>query len=115
MSTNVMSWPTTGAAGTHRMPEDAVVDLTHVRAVLLDMDGTLVESDAAVERAWRAWAREYGLAEQDTLALPHGHPSESPARRLLPTLDDDAVLLAAQRQLDLQYDDLSDVHAMDGA
>jgi HAD superfamily hydrolase (TIGR01509 family) len=115
MSTNVMSWPTTGAAGTHRMPEDAVVDLTHVRAVLLDMDGTLVESDAAVERAWRAWAREYGLAEDDSLALAHGRPAESTARHLLPALDDDAVLMAAQRQLDLQYDDLSDVSATLGA
>jgi HAD superfamily hydrolase (TIGR01509 family) len=97
------------------MPEDAVVDLTHVRAVLLDMDGTLVESDAAVERAWRAWSREYGLAEEESLALAHGRPAESTARRLLPALDDDAVLLAAQRQLDLQYDDLSDVHATTGA
>jgi HAD superfamily hydrolase (TIGR01509 family) len=91
------------------------VDLTRVRALLLDMDGTLVESDAAVERAWRTWAREYGLAEGEALALAHGHPSESTARRLLPGLDDDAVLLAAQRQLDLQYDDLSDVHATPGA
>ena len=91
------------------------MDLTRVRALLLDMDGTLVESDAAVERAWRAWAREYGLAEEEALALAHGHPSESTARRLLPGLDDDAVLLAAQRQLDLQYDDLSDVHATAGA
>jgi HAD superfamily hydrolase (TIGR01509 family) len=97
------------------MPEDAVVDLTHVRAVLLDMDGTLVESDAAVERAWRAWAREYGLAEEESLALAHGRPAESTARRLLPGLDDDAVLLAAQRQLDLQYDDLSDVSGTPGA
>jgi mannitol-1-/sugar-/sorbitol-6-phosphatase len=91
------------------------VDLTRVRALLLDMDGTLVESDAAVERAWRAWAREYGLAEEESLTLAHGHPSESTARRLLPGLDDDAVLLAAQRQLDLQYDDLSDVRATPGA
>jgi HAD superfamily hydrolase (TIGR01509 family) len=91
------------------------VDLTRVRALLLDMDGTLVESDAAVERAWRAWAREYGLVEGEALALAHGHPSESTARRLLPGLDDDAVLLAAQRQLDLQYDDLADVHATPGA
>jgi HAD superfamily hydrolase (TIGR01509 family) len=97
------------------MPEDVLVDLTHVRAVLLDMDGTLVESDAAVERAWRTWARQYGLAVEETLALAHGHPSESTARRLLPGLDDDAVLLAAQRQLDLQYDDLADVHATPGA
>jgi HAD superfamily hydrolase (TIGR01509 family) len=97
------------------MPEDAPVDLTGVRAVLLDMDGTLVGSDAAVERAWRSWAREYGVAEADALATAHGHPSESTARRLLPGLDDDAVLAAAQRQLDLQYDDLADVHALPGA
>ena len=91
------------------------MDLTGVRAVLLDMDGTLVGSDAAVERAWRSWAREYGVAEADALATAHGHPSESTARRLLPGLKDDAVLAAAQRQLDLQYDDLADVHALPGA
>lgn len=31
------------------------------RAVLLDMDGTLVDSTAAVERAWREWARLRGV------------------------------------------------------
>jgi sugar-phosphatase len=30
-----------------------------IEAVLFDMDGTLVDSDAAVERAWRAWAGEH--------------------------------------------------------
>src|SRR3954451_24457684 len=97
------------------MPENAHVDFTRVKAVLLDMDGTLVDSDAAVERAWRAWGREYEVPESRALDLAHGHPSESTARRLLPALDDDAVLAAAQRQLDLQYDDLSDVHATTGA
>jgi sugar-phosphatase len=97
------------------MPEDARVDLTRLRAVLLDMDGTLVDSDGAVERAWRAWAREYRVREDEALALAHGHPSDATARRLLPGLDDDAVLTAAQRQLDLQYDDLADVRATPGA
>jgi sugar-phosphatase len=97
------------------MPEDARVDLTRLRAVLLDMDGTLVDSDGAVERAWRAWARQYGVREDEALALAHGHPSDATARRLLPGLDDDAVLTAAQRQLDLQYDDLADVRATPGA
>jgi beta-phosphoglucomutase-like phosphatase (HAD superfamily) len=27
---------------------------------LFDMDGTLVASDAAVERPWAAWAAEFG-------------------------------------------------------
>jgi mannitol-1-/sugar-/sorbitol-6-phosphatase len=93
----------------------ASVDLTRVRAVLLDMDGTLVDSDAAVERAWRVWAGEYGIPEEEALALAHGRPADATARRLLPGLGDDGVLAAAQRQLALQYDDLTDVHATAGA
>jgi beta-phosphoglucomutase-like phosphatase (HAD superfamily) len=38
------------------------VDLFGVTAVLLDMDGTLVDSDAAVERAWITWALEHAAA-----------------------------------------------------
>jgi HAD superfamily hydrolase (TIGR01549 family) len=35
--------------------------LEAVQAVLLDMDGTIVDSDAAVARAWRRWATERGI------------------------------------------------------
>lgn len=91
------------------------MDLSRVRAVLLDMDGTLVDSDAAVERAWVAWAGEYGIPVAETLGMAHGNPSLRTARRLLPGLDDAAARAAAQRQLDLQYDDLSDVRAARGA
>jgi HAD superfamily hydrolase (TIGR01509 family) len=97
------------------MAEDAGVDLSRVGAVLLDMDGTLVDSDAAVERAWVAWAGEYGVAPSATLGLAHGNPASRTARLLLPAADDDAVGAAAQRQMDLQYDDLCDVHAAAGA
>jgi len=38
---------------------DPVSWLSQLQAVLLDMDGTLVDSDAAVERSWRTWALEY--------------------------------------------------------
>jgi sugar-phosphatase len=37
------------------------MDLRNLAAVLLDMDGTLVDSDAAVERAWLTWGAEYGV------------------------------------------------------
>jgi HAD superfamily hydrolase (TIGR01509 family) len=86
-----------------------------VDALLLDMDGTLVDSDAAVERAWLTWAAEHGLAIADLLPRLHGSPADSTIRALLPHLDDDALDRAAQHQLDLQYDDLADVHAMPGA
>lgn len=90
-------------------------DLTQVRAVLLDMDGTLVDSDGAVERSWRKWSAEFGVAPEAVLAIAHGSPSERTVRRLLPELDDAAVAAAAQRQLELQYDDLSDIVAATGA
>lgn len=32
-----------------------------VEAVLFDIDGTLVDSKAAVERTWRAWAEKYRI------------------------------------------------------
>ncbi|MER7892862.1 HAD-IA family hydrolase [Micromonospora sp. NPDC094482] len=91
------------------------MDLSGIDAVLFDMDGTLVDSDAAVERAWRAWAAEYGVSPADALAIAHGSPADHTVRRLLPWLDDAAVTAAAARQLALQYDDLSDVRPTPGA
>jgi sugar-phosphatase len=89
------------------------VDLNDVAAVLFDMDGTLVDSDAAVERAWTTWAREYGV-DVDPTTL-HGRPADATVRSLLPDLDDAGVEAAAARQLDLQYDDLADVVPTRGA
>jgi sugar-phosphatase len=95
--------------------EEVVVDLGTVRAVLFDMDGTLVDSDAAVERAWRSWAAEYGVDAGPVLAIAHGRPAESTVREVLPGLAEPAVRAAAQRQHVLQYDDLADVTATPGA
>jgi sugar-phosphatase len=84
-------------------------------AVLFDMDGTLVDSDAAVERAWRTWATEHGIDPMAALAIAHGRPAELTVRDLLPDADGKAVAIAAARQLALQYDDLADVAATPGA
>ncbi|MGW0218551.1 HAD-IA family hydrolase [Micromonospora chokoriensis] len=91
------------------------MELAGIGAVLFDMDGTLVDSDAAVERAWERWAAEYAVDPAAALAIAHGSPADRTIRRLLPDLDDDAVATAAARQLTLQYDDLSDVVATPGA
>jgi HAD superfamily hydrolase (TIGR01509 family) len=91
------------------------MDVTSVRAVLLDMDGTIVDSDASVERAWTTWSVEHDLDPADVLPTVHGSPPEPTVRRLLPALDDRAVAVSARRQMDLQYDDLADVVAAPGA
>ena len=58
--------------------------LASCRAVLLDMDGTLVDSGAAVEATWRAWARDNGLDPATVLAVCHGPDAATTVRRFLP-------------------------------
>lgn len=86
-----------------------------IEAVLFDMDGTLVDSDAAVERAWRTWAGEHGVDPPAALAIAHGRPADQTVRALLPDAGDETVAAAAARQLALQYQDLADVVAATGA
>ncbi len=97
-----------------RSTPDAVSSVA-VKAVLLDMDGTLVDSDAAVERAWHRWAAEHAVAVEVLAPILHGNPAATTIRVVRPDLDDAAVAVAAQRNLELQYDDLSDVTATPGA
>lgn len=86
-----------------------------VAAVLFDMDGTLVDSDAAVERTWRTWARRYGVDEEEVLAVSHGHPTDATLRRVAPDLSEAELDEAARMMLDLECTDLSDVVATRGA
>jgi mannitol-1-/sugar-/sorbitol-6-phosphatase len=86
-----------------------------IRAVLFDMDGTLVESDAAVARAWSAWAAEYGVAPEALTAVAHGVPADGTIRILRPDLDEAGVAAASARQMELQYTDLDEVVALPGA
>src|SRR5262245_30344827 len=79
------------------------------------MDGTLVDSDAAVERAWVRWADEYAVAMDALRPMLHGSPALTTVRAMLPRADVEAVAREAQRQLDLQYGDLDDVRLGTGA
>ncbi|MEU5426758.1 HAD-IA family hydrolase [Streptomyces olivoreticuli] len=54
------------------------------RALLLDMDGTIVNSDAVVERCWRAWAEEQGLDAAEVMKVVHGRQGYATMAALLP-------------------------------
>ncbi|MGW4850234.1 HAD-IA family hydrolase [Streptomyces sp. NPDC004288] len=54
------------------------------RALLLDMDGTLVNSDAVVERCWRRWADRQGLDAAEVLKVVHGRQGFATMAVLLP-------------------------------
>ncbi|MFB6812190.1 HAD-IA family hydrolase [Streptomyces sp. NPDC056387] len=53
-------------------------------ALLLDMDGTIVNSDAVVERCWRDWAVSHGLDPQEALKVVHGRQGYATMAVLLP-------------------------------
>lgn len=59
-------------------------DVLTTRALLLDMDGTLVNSDAVVERVWRRWALRHGLDPEEALKVVHGRQGYATMAVLLP-------------------------------
>ena len=57
------------------------------KAVLFDMDGTLVDSTAVVERAWGWWATRHGIPLEAVLSFSHGRPTIATLEHFLPARD----------------------------
>src|SRR5580658_3709287 len=57
------------------------------RAILFDLDGTLIDSIAAVDRAWTRWALRHGLDPQDVVPRIHGRRAVDSLRLLAPHPD----------------------------
>lgn len=81
-------------------------------ALLLDCDGTLVDSTAAVERTWRAWAREYGMDAEAVIRAGHGHRTEETVAMFLPP---ERRSTGRARIDELELADLEDIRALPGA
>jgi mannitol-1-/sugar-/sorbitol-6-phosphatase len=50
-------------------------------AFLFDMDGTLLDSSAVVERVWRRWAEKHGIDSDVLMKAMHGVRAEDTVRR----------------------------------
>ncbi|MDQ0260375.1 sugar-phosphatase [Sinomonas atrocyanea] len=85
------------------------------RAVLLDMDGTLVNSDAVVERLWAEWAAEHGLAWATVEPLIHGRQGWLTMSLLLPDRPHAENLADEARMLDASREDVAGVVPVPGA
>jgi sugar-phosphatase len=79
--------------------------------VLLDLDGTLIDSIAAVERSWIQWCSEYGVDPVRLLGF-HGIPAARVIETLLPEGD---RLAAFERIRDLEVADVADIVVLPGA
>ncbi len=86
--------------------------LLHARALVFDLDGTLVHSIAAVDRAWTWLAKRHGLQPCEVLQKIHGWRAIDSIRLVLPGVDAEAEnLLLRQRE----STDTAGIVAVEGA
>ena len=81
-------------------------------AVLVDLDGTLVDSSAPVRRVWSAFADRHGLDREMVHRFAQGRPSRETVRLLAPQADQRAESAWVE---DAEVRDTGGVHALPGA
>lgn len=85
------------------------------RALLLDMDSTLVNSEAVVERCWRRWAAEQGLDADEVLTVVHGRQGWATMAALLPDRPMELNMADNRRMLAQETADMDGVVPVPGA
>lgn len=82
-------------------------------AILVDMDGTILTSVAAAERAWTTWALRHGIEPGSFLSTIHGVQAVETIRRLgRPDLDPDREAAAVTS---LEIADVQGIESIPGA
>lgn len=85
------------------------------RAVLFDLDGTLVDSSMVTRSTWRHWSERYDADLATVLALMPGRPGIEVMREVRPDLPDEVHQAEEAAMLQAEMDDVTDVTAMAGA
>ncbi|ADV22928.1 phosphatase [Cryptococcus gattii E566] len=65
--------------------------------ILFDMDGTLTDSIAAVEAAWTAKAKEFGLEPEAVIKATHGRRASDNLQDLIPNLRKEHIDLEVEK------------------
>lgn len=98
-------------SGSRGFAYNALMDLT-AKAILFDIDGTLVDSTASVEADWTTWSEHYHIPPQAILANSHGRRSEDIiADHIAPELRSEAL----RHLLSLALKSVSKTRALPGA
>lgn len=96
-----------------RKPKHRDADLKiNCKALLFDMDGTLVDSTPVVERGWSWWAQRHQLSLKEVLLFSHGRPTAATLEHFLPGVDHTAEL---KEMLAFEETELSGVVPIPGA
>ncbi|MFF2495416.1 HAD family hydrolase [Agromyces sp. NPDC058064] len=84
-------------------------------AILLDMDGTLVDSSAVVERVWTDWAAEHALDPAEVMQVIHGRQGHASMAILLPGRAVEENLVDNRTMLERETAETEGVVAIAGA
>lgn len=98
--------PTPVAASTQSLPLRGA-------ALLLDMDGTLIDSGPAVERSWNQLFSELGV-ELEFGAEQHGKPARQVLGEVLPELGEEQLAEAHSRIEELEIADVEGILVLPG-
>jgi mannitol-1-/sugar-/sorbitol-6-phosphatase len=80
------------------------VTLIRCGAILFDLDGVLMDSRVAVERAWERWATGHGIDPIAVLAQAHGRRTIDTIRAIAPLLDIEAEARLLQVAESVDFD-----------
>ncbi|CAI0732700.1 MULTISPECIES: sugar phosphatase [Serratia] len=85
------------------------------KGFLFDLDGTLVDSLPAVERAWINWATRRGINPQDVLDFIHGKQAITSLRHFMPGESEAAIQQEFLLLEQVEAQDTDGVTALPGA
>lgn len=85
------------------------------KGFLFDLDGTLVDSLPAVERAWINWAKRRGISPQDVLDFIHGKQAITSLRHFMPGESEEAIQQEFLLLEQVEAQDTDGVTALPGA
>jgi sugar-phosphatase len=84
-------------------------------ALLIDLDGTLVDSHASIVTAWSSWAKRYAVDLDAVLAIMPGRPATAVMREVRPDLAESVLVTEQAMLVATELADAGRVTAMPGA
>ncbi|WLI77852.1 sugar phosphatase [Kosakonia sp. H02] len=94
------------------MPEEVDVQC---KGFLFDLDGTLVNSLPAVERAWCNWADRFGIAHDEVLNFIHGKQAITSLRHFMAGATDEQIAAEFTRLEEIEASDTGGITPLPGA
>ncbi|ERK15313.1 putative phosphatase YfbT [Serratia fonticola AU-P3(3)] len=85
------------------------------KGFLFDLDGTLVDSLPAVERAWTQWAERHGISPQQVLDFIHGKQAITSLRHFMPNATEAELQHEFTLLEQVEAEDTDGVRALPGA